>query len=284
MKKFALRLTNTVLLCLTVLVCLGVGRVFVVPVEPFLDKARFELAQALPVDRTDPKTCQSIRGALVNHHALASDLLWKLLQRVKGCRPDLKRIIVLSPDHFFQGQTAITVGNVNYRFGRKTQAVDSTFVAQLIKAKIAVADTKLFQREHGVGALMPFLMSVFPDVKIVPIVVRSDVTKAEAEKLGTFLKTKLDDETFLIVSSDMSHYLSERAALQRDVATLKAFEKTDAAFFWTAKDGYTDFGKGIWIALQALSPKDFQVIGRGISSQYGGSKTNTTSYITGVWR
>lgn len=284
MKRFALRHTNTVLLCLTVLVCLGVGRVKVVPVEPFVDTARFERAQRLAMDTTDPKRCQSIRGAMVNHHALASDLLWKLFQRVKVCRPNLKRIIVLSPDHFFQGQTTITTWNVSYRLGRKIQRTDSAFVDALIGARIATANPQLFQREHGVGALMPFVMNLLPEGEIIPIVIRSDITKFEAERLSVFLKTRIDDQTFLIVSSDMSHYLLERTALHNDRATLHALETGDTSFFWTAKDGYTDFGKGIWIALKTLAPKEFQVVGRGISSQYGGSRTNTTSYITGVWK
>lgn len=264
--------------------CLGAGKPNSIPVEQFLERARFDQARALPARKIDPKSCASVKGALVNHHALASDLLWKLFQRLASCRPEIKRVIILAPDHFFQGQTTITTAKVRYAWGKKQMLVDERAVDQLIRTKTATSQPALFQKEHGVGALIPFLVETFPNVKIVPIVIRSDVSRSNAERLSKELKKLLDKDTLLIVSSDMSHYLPEKIALRKDQETIRAFDQSAAAFFWSAKDDHLDFGKGVWIALQALGSGKFEVLDRDISSRYGGSAAYTTSYITGIWR
>lgn len=284
MNRVCKQIINTVTLCVAVFVCLGVGTPNKVPVERFLDRARFDQARTLPVAKVDPKKCASIKGAVVNHHALASDLLWKLFQRLAICRPDITRLVVLAPDHFFQGRTTIITGSVRYEWAKKHISVDEEAVQRLIQTRVVSVQPTLFQKEHGIGALIPFLMETFPKVKIIPIVIRSDVSRSDAERLGKEIKKLLDKDTLLIVSSDMSHYLPEKAALRKDQETIRAFERGTSAFFWSAKDDHLDFGKGIWTALQALGPSRFERLDHGISSQYGGSTAYTTSYITGVWR
>ncbi len=263
--------------------CLGVGNPNSIPVERFLERARFDQARALPAPKVDPKSCASVKGALVNHHALASDLLWKLFRRLTSCRPEIKRVIILAPDHFFQGQTTITTAKVRYQWGKKQILVEEAAVNQLLRAKIATSQPAIFQKEHAVGALIPFLMETAPNAKIVPIVVRSDVSRKDAERLSEELKKLLNKDTVLIVSSDMSHYFPEKIALRKDQETLRAFDQSAAAFFWSAKDDHLDFGKGIWIALRTLGPSTFEVLDWDISSRYGGSAAYTTSYITGMW-
>jgi poly-gamma-glutamate synthesis protein (capsule biosynthesis protein) len=283
MRRWPWVCTNTVTLFVAVFVCLGVGNPPVISVEAFVDRVRFDQAHIIQEQKANLKTCASVRGALVNHHVLASDLLEHLFQRLALCGSDITRVIILSPDHYFQGQTPISTGVVRYIWKRKFIDSDEDAVRALTKTKIATSNQKLFRREHGVGALIPFMMEAFPGAKIVPIMVRSDVSKTEAKQLSAWVNLLLDEKTLLIVSSDMSHYLPERTALQKDQQTLTAFEKQSTSFFWSANDDHLDFGKGVWIALKALRPDKFELLDHSISSRYGGSSANTTSYITGVW-
>ncbi len=108
MKQICRTITYTAATLAAVFVCLGAGKPTVIPVDRFLDRARFDQARLLSLPSIDPASCKTVRGALVNHHALASDLLWRVFQRLATCRPSVKRIIILSPDHFFQGASTIT--------------------------------------------------------------------------------------------------------------------------------------------------------------------------------
>ncbi len=251
--------------------------------DRFLDRARFDAAARSRAVQMKREDCEALRGGLVNHHALASDLLQELFQTLRACRPDLKRIIILSPDHFFQGRKTITTGSVSYVTDGNTMTTDQALLNELLRKKIAVSDPKLFRKEHGIGTIMPFLSENYPDIQFLPIVIRSDVSLSEANRLATFLRDSLDDKTFLLVSSDMSHYLPERVARQKDRETLRAFETNDRTFFWKAKDDHLDFGKGVRVALQVLESVRFERIGQSISTSYGGPTAYTTTYFTGFW-
>ncbi len=284
MKKLFNACIHTVALSVAVFVSVGIGSITTIPADLFLDRARFEQARFSKSALIDPKDCKNLRGALVNHHALASDLLWRLFQRLVICRPEVKRIIILSPDHFFQGRSPITTAAVRYEFRQRFVESDASVIAKLVREQVAKSDPLLFRREHGIGALIPFIESFFPEAKIVPIAIRSDVSQSETERLSEALKSLMDEQTLLIVSSDMSHYLPERTARQKDRETQRAFEASDAGFFWKAKDDHLDFGKGVWIALQTLSPEKFKLLDQGVSTSYGGSAAYTTTYFTGIWQ
>lgn len=255
----------------------------VIQTDRFLDRARFDAVKGQKAAKMESKECSTIRGGLVNHHALASDLLREFFQTLQTCRPDLKRIILLSPDHFFQGRKTITTGSVSYVVNGSAVTTDPALFDMLLTKKITASDPKLFRKEHGVGTIIPFLQQHFPTIQFLPIVVRSDLSLSEANRLAAVLRDLSDDETFLLVSSDMSHYLPERIAKQKDRETLRAFETNDKMFFWKAKDDHLDFGKGVRVALQALGKVDFHLIGQSISTSYGGSVAYTTTYFTGFW-
>ena len=135
---------------------------------------------------------------------------------------------------------------------------------------------QLFEREHGIGALVPFIAVTFPDITIVPIAIRADVNRSDMEKLGRALKSLLNDKTFVLISSDMSHYLSENDALANDRETLSWLETLNADNFKKATDDNTDSGPS-FVALSALFDEmglkpNFSELDHSISSKYGGSR------------
>ncbi len=227
-------------------------------------------------------------AGVVNHHVLASDLLARFFSTLRAARPDLRRMIILSPDHFKSGDATISIGQDSYTsFGKKI-AVDEAAEETLTRIGVAVTGSRqLFEREHGIGAIIPFLAETFPDITIVPIAIRADVNRSDAEKLGRALQSLVDDKTFVLISSDMSHYLSENDALARDRETLSWLETLDATKFKQVTDDNTDNGPS-FVALSELLDDmkikpTFRELDHSISSKYGGSRANTTSYITGFW-
>jgi hypothetical protein len=73
--------------------------------------------------------------------------------------------------------------------------------------------------EHSLEVHLPFLQSVLGDFALVPVVV-GDASAAEVAALYDALWG--GDETLIVVSSDLSHYLPYEAACRRDRATAGA--------------------------------------------------------------
>lgn len=230
--------------------------------------------------------CGVIRGAVVNHHILASDLLGRLFSRVAFCDSKITQIIVLSPDHFARGKTPISTHVRSYVVANQTIEPFYELVQRATSTRSFIQEQpELFEQEHGVGALLPFIQRAWPNIKLASFAVRSDLSREQAMEFATFLSDVLRDEkTLLIVSSDMSHYLSQEQALRNDELTRHALRTNDRDFFWRATDDYTDNGKALWVALTVLGSVEWREQGHRISTEYDGSRTNTTSYITGWWR
>ena len=79
--------------------------------------------------------------------------------------------------------------------------------------------------EHSLEVHVPFLQSVLGRFRLVPIVV-GDATPAESAKLLEAVWG--GDETLVVVSSDLSHYLPYEQACARDRNTVQAILDMDA--------------------------------------------------------
>jgi len=252
--------------------------------DTFVDHNRF-LATG---SATGTKLVGAPIAGVVNHHVLAADLISRFFRTLKASRPGVTRFIILSPDHFKAGTDTVEVGDVAFTSDGKTVKTDADAVKLLTSRRVAsLADPYLFEKEHGIGALMPFLIRDFPDASVVPIVIRGDVPRDRMDALGVELAHLIDGKTFVIVSSDMSHYLAEGEALRNDIRTTSWLASLDRDRFRSATDDYTDSGPAL-IAISSMfdglkSKPTFTVIGHSISSRYGGDPSYTTSYIDGFW-
>lgn len=255
--------------------------------DSFVDPTHF-LEQVMRADARDRMltNCSTVRAGVVNHHILAADILADFFSDLGRCRPDLNTVIILSPDHYHAGHAPLMTHAETYRTQGSDVLVATSSEARLLAmVPVTHEDPIPFEREHGVGALVPFLHHELPDARIVPIAIEGKIDQPVATAVATWLKTELrDPHTFVIVSSDMSHYLHQDQADQNDQATLNAFADLDATFFFRHADDFTDNGKSIWITLQALQPSSWHVLLHKSSTDYGGSPLNTTTYITGFWK
>jgi AmmeMemoRadiSam system protein B len=159
-------------------------------------------------------------------------------------------------------------------------------------AELGVYDGSLqraFEREHGVGALAPFIKREFPDAKIVPIFLAHGAPHERLQGLGRGLASAADDDTFIVVSSDMSHYLRHEDAVARDSETLGWFAHNDWPRLESATDKNTDSSAGLMVLHEYLNrstdpdEKKFRLLEHVDSFDYSHDASNVTSYILGFW-
>ncbi len=260
----------------------------IIETAPFVDPATFGTsllaARAEAAQASIP--CGEIRGGVVNHHVLASDLLARFFAELARCAPDTKRIIILSPDHYQIGTTPVSTLSASYRVQDGMIQTDEGALHRLHeRVSSAVILNAAATHEHGIAALVPFLAAFSPEVRIVPVLISQRIPLQDAEAVAAWIQDEQQSgETIVVVSSDMSHYLHEHEARKYDQKTLLALEEGDRAFFWRATDAFTDNGRSLWIVHAAWEDRvSFRRLGEGISNRYKGSDANTTTYLTGVW-
>ena len=251
----------------------------------FLDLPRFFAVANLA---TPPLPVgQKIVAGVVNHHVLAVDLLERFAKGLHAARPDAKRIIILSPDHFHAGRSAISTHLRPYQTPLGRVEIDREAAVYLAENGVVIDNGLMFEQEHGTGAVIPFLHRSFPDLRLVPIAIRGETDDETLIELARVLEPLLDHETMIVVSADMSHYLPEDVALKNDEQTLHWLRTLDAKAFDAATDDFVDNGSSFVVLSHIFEERNqkptFTLFDHTISSRYAGSRDDTTSYLTGVW-
>ncbi|MCG6912006.1 MAG: AmmeMemoRadiSam system protein B [Deltaproteobacteria bacterium] len=127
------------------------------------------------------------------------------------------KVVLIGPDHRIGLRTAAISDAAAYEtpLGRIDLHHDIT---RLRRQKDLFETLPLNRdREHCLEVILPFLQRYLGTFQLVPVVVGS----GDVEKLSHALDAIVDDDTLLVVSSDLSHYLPYAEAVERDHETIE---------------------------------------------------------------
>ncbi|HEX5137609.1 MAG TPA: AmmeMemoRadiSam system protein B [Planctomycetota bacterium] len=136
------------------------------------------------------------------------------------------RVVLLGPAHRYPlaGLAAHSAEWFETPLGRVP--VDTEAVARLLELPQVRRLDAAHRGEHSLEVHIPFLQTVFPEFRLVPLVV-GDAAPAEVAEV---LERVWDGpETFVVVSSDLSHYHDYETARRLDRETANAIERLRAA-------------------------------------------------------
>lgn len=145
-----------------------------------------------------------------------------------GGAPLPDTVILLGPSHHSRARGVFMWSDGMWETPLGRVAVDAEAACRLAKACPAfTCGHETHEREHALEVLLPFLQALRPGVRIVPITVsRSD--PAILARVGKALAREAEEQgAFLVVSSDMSHYVSAEKARALDSLALGRVEALD---------------------------------------------------------
>ncbi|OGG16020.1 AmmeMemoRadiSam system protein B [Candidatus Gottesmanbacteria bacterium RIFCSPHIGHO2_02_FULL_39_11] len=169
-------------------------------------------------------------GGILPHHLLAAPLIAGFFEGIGDQKVDT--VILLSPNHYGVGPYSITTSKGVWTTIFGDLESHTLKISHLIQDKSAFVSEDLFNREHGIYGITPFIKKTFPGAKMVPIVIKSGTSKEECDRLVESLNNIFDEGTIVIVSADFSHYLSSDEADRYDKESIPAIESfnTDKVF------------------------------------------------------
>jgi len=138
------------------------------------------------------------------------------------------RVVLLGPSHHFafEGLTASSADFWQTPLGKVKTLKKEDF--PYLQGNVDVQeDASIHQPEHCLEVQLPFLQIVLKDFRIFPLLMGDIFPK----KAAGLLSPLLDNETLLIVSSDLSHYLSYNEAKKADQVTIGAILQEDPINF-----------------------------------------------------
>lgn len=144
--------------------------------------------------------------------------------------PDL--VVLLAPSHRPIFSTFALMNEGSWETPLGTLPVARDLAASFMEfSKYARDDPSAHLEEHSLEVQLPFLQYLKPKFSIVPISVASRSSFGELENLGKAIARairELKQETLIVASSDMSHYVSAEEARQKDFLAIQKVLELDA--------------------------------------------------------
>jgi hypothetical protein len=174
--------------------------------------------QAVDTDLADqPKAIVAPHAGFVYSGPIAASAYARIASR----RNSISRVVLLGPSHRvpFQGLARTGVGHFLTPLGPVPVDLDAyALVDDLPQVRLFEAP---FDGEHCLEVQLPFLQLTLARFRIVPFI----VGEADTEEVATVIARLWGgDETLIVVSSDLSHYLDYDSARAIDVQTSRAIE------------------------------------------------------------
>jgi len=136
----------------------------------------------------------------------------------------IRRVVLIGPSHYenFRGLAVSSAPSFTTPSGEIP--VDRAAVDELVRRRLATVNDEAHAPEHALEVELPFLQAQLEDFAIVPLLV-GHVT---GEQVGEALDLLWGgNETGVVISSDLSHYLNYDSAREVDAETRDAVEVLD---------------------------------------------------------
>ena len=188
--------------------------------EPILRRTVEDLLQEVPVgtpEATAPKALIAPHAGYVYSGPVAASIYVRLLP----FRDRFTRVVLLGPAHRypFRGLAASSAVAFDTPLGRIPLDPEAlTHALELPQLRLL---DQAHEGEHSLEVHLPFLQVVLDDFQLVPLV----VGEALPEEISQVLEVLWGGpETLIVVSSDLSHFLSYSEASELDAYTARAVQ------------------------------------------------------------
>jgi MEMO1 family protein len=138
--------------------------------------------------------------------------------RLAPARGRIERVVLLGPAHRVAVAGLALPGAQGLQTPLGVVPVDAAAVARIESLPQVVTSAEAHAREHSLEVHLPFLQAVLGSFALVPLVVGRATTEQVAEVIEQLWG---GDETLIVISSDLSHYLTYSQAQQTDGETAR---------------------------------------------------------------
>jgi hypothetical protein len=144
-------------------------------------------------------------------------------------------VLLLGPNHTGRGERFALWPDGGWAIPGGFLSIDTALAGALLDAdKDVQADTSAHMGEHSLEVILPFLYRLNPDTTIVPISISAPALDS-LERVGRAIGRALaafPNPVSIVVSSDMSHYISHEDAHKMDGMALEPMMTLDPAVLY----------------------------------------------------
>lgn len=192
---------------------------------------------------------------------------------LKPRRGTIRRVVLLGPVHRVPVRGLALPGVDAFATPLGRVAIDADAVRQLGSFRQITTSPAAHAQEHSLEVQLPFLQEVLGDFKLVPLAVGDARPEEVAEVIEALWG---GEETLIVVSSDLSHYLNYDQAQRTDRETCETIRDLRASIDHDQACGGTPINGLMLVARRRhLTP---HLLDRRTSGDTAGDRTRVVGY------
>lgn len=216
-------------------------------------------------------------GITAHHLPTALPFISSFYKELAGSTGPRQTFVIIGPDHLEKCQARIAMTKIPYLtpFGRVE--IDREMESKILQAGASLDDS-CFEGEHSIGVQTIFIKYLFPDAKIVPLLLSSGAPEGSIERITGELAASKDKIT-VIISADFSHHQTKERASQLDSESEQMIRNLDVSSLDIEHvDSPPSIRAAILLAekMGRAAPK---ILGKENSFNFTGVPENTTGYL-----
>ncbi len=137
-------------------------------------------------------------------------------KKIMPFKNKLKKVFLLGPAHYVYVKGVALAGEKSFKTPLGLIKTDLNIANQLAQNKGFAFNSKAHKKEHSLEVILPFLQKTLNNFQIIPMV----YGEANPQDVAKVLQPHLErNDSILIVSADLSHYLNYNDANEMDKKT-----------------------------------------------------------------
>ncbi|HEU4926182.1 MAG TPA: AmmeMemoRadiSam system protein B [Vicinamibacterales bacterium] len=204
-------------------------------------------------------------------------------------------IVLAGPSHFvaFEGVSIFPEGAFATPLG--DAIIDDDVARALSSSPVVRPLPAAHQREHSLEMQLPFVRRLFPDTRIVPLVMGYQTRETIVELADALAAACRDRQALLVGSTDLSHYFDAQTAERLDHRVQSHVSAFDPDGLLALIEEYPEHERGryvacgggpaiaVMMAARQLGATDAQVLKYAHSGEVSGDYTGVVGYLAAVF-
>lgn len=167
-----------------------------------------EIQECLPVYNLKMELPNPIAAAIVPHAGwvFSGELAAKAFKAIQQVNGNVDTFVIFGAAHRYLSGGAVVDDSDSWQTPLGHIEIDADLIQKIV-ALGAIADANAHRGEHSIEVQVPFIQHLFPEAKIVPIIVPiSEFNHNFGTHVGQLISEQTDKRIVCIASTDLTHY------------------------------------------------------------------------------
>lgn len=190
-----------------------------------------------------------------------------------------ERVVILSPAHKLEFDGMAVPSAKAFELPGMYVPVHKALRRDAMKARLVQMQDDAFDGEHGIETQLPFIHTLYPEARVLPVV----IGQCEASDVAALIDFVLEDDaenTLIVLSSDLSHFMPAEDAAHADHATAALIE-AGADTELTGQQACGARAINGWFASTSGAGSQPMCLGMLSSAKHTGDRSRVVGY--GAW-